>query len=179
MIRPVVLYGSPILRKVASPVSSDHSELEDLVADMFETMYAASGIGLAGPQIGIPLRLFIIGGRLSEIKDILDYEEVFINPKIEALDTEEISYEEGCLSLPGVRGSVSRPKTVVISYENIARERKKIQTDDILARIIQHEYDHIEGKLFIDYFSPLRRRMVKKKLDRLDEDTCSYPVTQI
>ena len=176
MIRPIMLHGSSVLREVAGRVPPNHKGLEDLVADMFETMYSASGIGLAAPQLGLSFRLFVVSGRLSELPNLTNYEEVFINPRIEVLPGEQLSYEEGCLSIPEVRGEVFRPLRVLVFYENLQREQKKIQAEGLLARIIQHEYDHLQGVLFIDHFSSLRRRMIKKKLSRIGSGRYSYPV---
>ena len=164
MIKPIVLYGSPVLRKKAEPISSGHENLTQLVKNMYETMYSAEGIGLAAPQIGISVSLFIIGGRLSGNEALKDFEQVFINPKLITLSEESEIMEEGCLSMPGIRAQVHRPSSVRVRYENLARKTEEMEAEGLLARIIQHEFDHLEGTLFTDHISLLKRRMLKRKL---------------
>lgn len=177
MIRPIVLYGSSILRQVAPPVPSEYTALHALVKDMFETMHAASGVGLAAPQVGTLLQLFLVSGRFGEEPGLIHYQEVFINPKILSTNPEEGDYEEGCLSIPYVRRQIQRPTHVHISYENLHREPKELHADGLLARIIQHEYDHLQGVLFIDHLSALQKRTLKKKLSSISEkESYPYPV---
>ena len=177
MILPVVAYGSPILRKVCEDITPDYPELKKLLADMWETLYNSNGVGIAAPQINKPIRLFIID-TIQVVEDFNDEDkrkypnevaikQVFINArKIE--DKGELwPYNEGCLSIPKVREDIQRATNVRISYmdENFVQHEKEFH--GITARVIQHEYDHIEGKLFIDYLSQLKKRLIKKKLDEI------------
>jgi peptide deformylase len=174
MILPIVAYGSPILRKVCKDISQDHPELEKLIADMWETMYKSNGVGLAAPQINKDLRLFVIDS--NQIFENLEdderglypdgpgYKGVFINAYVTKIDGKEWSYNEGCLSIPKIREDVLRGENVTIDYldENFKPLSKTF--NGITARVILHEYDHIEGKLFIDYIKPLKRTLLKGKL---------------
>lgn len=172
---PVFAYGQPVLRKVAAPITPDFPELQALVADMWETMYKSSGVGLAAPQIGKAIRLFVIDTvQIVEGFDAEDKKEypdekpvksVFINAQIEALDGELWAYNEGCLSIPKIREDIRRHQTVTLRYLDENFEPHSETFSGITARVILHEYDHIEGKLFIDHLSPLKRRLMKKKLD--------------
>jgi peptide deformylase len=174
MILPIVAYGSPILRKVCKDISQDHPELEKLIADMWETMYNSNGVGLAAPQINKDLRLFVIDSNqifenLEEDEQGLypdgpGYKGVFINAYVTKIDGKEWSYNEGCLSIPKIREDVMRGENVSINYldENFQPLTKTF--NGITARVILHEYDHIEGKLFIDYIKPLKRTLLKGKL---------------
>lgn len=167
MILPIYAYGSPVLRKKCSDINSDYVNLKELIENMYETMYDSHGIGLAAPQIGLPIRLFIVDG--SPIEDINppDFKQTFINPVIIEEWGDEWKYEEGCLSIPTVRENVSRKPELKIRFldENFKQHEKTF--DGMAARIIQHEYDHIEGKLFIDKISPLRRNLLKGKLNNI------------
>ena len=174
MILPIVAYGSPILRKVCKDISQDHPELDKLVADMWETMYNSNGVGLAAPQINKDLRLFVMDS--TQIFENLEDDEqglypdgpgfkgVFINAYVSKIDGKEWSYNEGCLSIPKIREDVLRGENVTIDYvdENFKPYTKTF--NGITARVILHEYDHIEGKLFIDYIKPLKRTLLKGKL---------------
>jgi peptide deformylase len=174
MILPIVAYGMPVLRTVAKDITPDYPNLEKLIADMWETLYASNGVGLAAPQVNKDIRLFIVDSEQlfinQEEEDKGKYpdepgrKQVFINAKIIALDGEPWSYNEGCLSIPKIREDVERPETVTIDYvdENFVAHSETFI--GITARIIQHEYDHIEGKLFIDYIKPFRRKLLKGKL---------------
>ena len=164
MIKPIVLYGADVLRRKAKIVPPKHKELTTLVQNMYETMYAASGVGLAAPQIGLSLQLFVVGGRYTGEEAIKDIEEVFINPKISLIGDKKEEGEEGCLSIPGVSGKVKRACSLRIQYETLARTTKERKVDGLLARIIQHEYDHLQGILFVDHISSLQRRMIKRRL---------------
>lgn len=167
MILPIYAYGSPVLRKKGTDISADYPNLKELLENMYETMYDSHGIGLAAPQIGLPIRLFIVDG--SPIEDIepANFKQTFINPVIIEETGEEWKYEEGCLSIPTVRENVSRKPVVKIRFldENFQEHEKTF--DGMAARIIQHEYDHIEGKLFVDKISPLRRNLLKGKLNNI------------
>lgn len=175
MILPVYAYGQPVLRKVATDISPDFPELKTLIADMWETMYHSSGVGLAAPQIGKSIRLFVIDTvQIVEGFDEEDKREypaekpiksVFINAQIEALDGELWPYNEGCLSIPKIREDIRRHQSVTLRYLDEDFQPQVKTFSGITARVILHEYDHIEGKLFIDHISPLKRRLIKKKLD--------------
>ena len=178
MILPIVLYPSTLLRKASEPVPDPMQNLKKLVKNMFETMYNAQGIGLAAPQVGQSLRLFVVGGKLGEDEEIKHYEEVFINPRIVCCSTTTAWYEEGCLSVPGVRAEVERPVQVQIAYEDLERVKREQTFRGLLARVVQHEYDHLEGTLFMDKISALKRRLLKKKLEQIGKTPVFYP-TQI
>jgi peptide deformylase len=179
MILPIVAYGAPVLRKVAQDVASDHPDLQKLIADMWETMYASSGVGLAAPQINRDIRLFVVDS--AQIFENQDEEEkgthpdepgvrkVFINAHIKSFEGDSWSYNEGCLSIPKIREDVMRPQTITMQYMD---EQFKTHTETfsgITARVIQHEYDHIEGKLFIDYLKPLKKKMLQGKLNDISK----------
>lgn len=167
MIYPIVMYGDPVLRKIASEVPPG-TEVTTLVADLFETMKSASGIGLAAPQIGKPLRVFVVDATSmdeeEDDEDLGDFRLAFINPVVVETKGEPWAFEEGCLSIPNIRENVLRPETVTLRYFTEDWQPKEEVFGGMKARIIQHEYDHIEGKLFIDYLSPLKKRMLKGKL---------------
>lgn len=166
MILPIVAYGDPVLRKKGLPVKRDHPDLKELIQDMFDTMYAATGVGLAAHQVGKPLRLFITDGKPfeEEEKGLSDFKKVFINAQILEEEGEKWVFNEGCLSIPGIREDISRFEHVHVRYmdENF-KERTETFTG-LAARIIQHEYDHIEGIMFTDKLSPLKKRLLKGKL---------------
>lgn len=170
MVFPIVVYGDPILRKKAVDVEKG-TDLKPFIADMYETMYNANGIGLAAPQIGKGIRVFIVDGTslTEEEEDMSDFKKAFINPVILKAEGEPWPFEEGCLSIPNIREKVLRPETVVIQYFDEDWNQKEEEYDGVKARIIQHEYDHIEGKLFIDYLSPLKRKMLKGKLNDISK----------
>lgn len=175
MILPIVAYGNPILRKVCRDVDSGYPELAKLIDDMWETMYNSNGVGLAAPQINKDIRLFVIdsiqiieGLEEDEKNDYpgdAGYKGVFINAHIHSLEGKEWLYNEGCLSIPKIREDIFRQEKVTLSYldEHFVSHTKTFH--GITARVILHEYDHIEGKLFIDYIKPLRRTLLKRKLD--------------
>ena len=170
MIFPIVMYGDPVLCKRAEELKKD-TDLKPLIQDMFETMHAANGIGLAAPQIGKAIRLFIVDGTSlnDEEEDMSTFKKAFINPTVLEEHGEEWEFEEGCLSIPNIRESVSRPEKLKIRYCDEEWNLKEEEYDGMKARIIQHEYDHIEGKLFIDYLSPLKKRMLKGKLNDISK----------
>lgn len=164
MVYPIVMFGDAVLRKRATDIPKG-TDLTELVQDMFETMYAAHGIGLAAPQIGKSVRLFIADGTtLEDEPDLVDFKKTFVNPVIVDESGDEWEFEEGCLSIPNIREEVSRKETIRIKYFDENWNAFEEEFDGMKARIIQHEYDHIEGKLFIDYLSPLKKRMLKGKL---------------
>jgi peptide deformylase len=174
MILPIVAYGSPVLRKVGNDISVDYPDLSKLIADMWETMYNSKGVGLAAPQVNKDVRLFIMDS--IQILQNLDEEElkaytddegfkgVFINARVSSLNGADWAYKEGCLSIPKIREDVYRKEIVTISFvdENFQSYTKTF--NGITARVILHEYDHIDGKLFIDYLKPLKRKLLKRKL---------------
>ncbi len=164
MIYPIVVYGDAVLRKRAADIQKG-TDLMQLLADMYETMYAAHGIGLAAPQIGKSVRLFVVDGTaLDEEPTLKDFKQAFINPVILTETGTEWEFEEGCLSIPNIREDVSRKEKIKVKYFDESWKPKEETFTGMKARIIQHEYDHIEGKLFIDYLTPLKKRMLKGKL---------------
>jgi peptide deformylase len=171
MILPVYVYGTPDLRKIASDIPEDYPGLDDLIESLFETMYKSDGIGLAAPQVGRSLRIFVVdASSLEEDEPALkDFRKVFINPKILAYEGELVSYNEGCLSIPDVREDVEREYSVRIRYCDRDFIYKEEVYDGIAARIIQHEYDHLEGRLFTDLISPLKKRLLKRKLSAISK----------
>ena len=165
MILPIYLYGQPVLKKVAEPIKKDYPKLEELIANMYETMHNADGVGLAAPQIGLPIRLFVVDGSGFKDEKVKNFKQVFINATILEESGEEWDFNEGCLSIPKIREDVSRPYNLVIEYQDEKFVKKKEKFDGTSARIIQHEYDHIEGILFVEKISPLRKVMIKGKLN--------------
>lgn len=166
MIYPIYVYGQPVLRQVAREIGPDYPGLAQLIADMFETMKASDGVGLAAPQIGLSIRLFVIDATSMADEDpaLKDFRKVFINAKIIERSGEETLFNEGCLSLPGIREDVKRESIVRIQYYDENFQLHDDTFDGFQARVIQHEYDHIEGILFIDRISPLRKKLLKSKL---------------
>lgn len=176
MIIPIYGYGEPVLRKVADDVASDYPNLKDIISNMYETMYNAYGVGLAAPQIGMAIRIFTIDTTpFSEDKDLSNQEQeqlknfkkTFINAKILKEEGEEWSFNEGCLSIPEVREDVYRQERITIEYCEEDFVMKTEVYDGLIARVIQHEYDHIEGILFTDKISSLKKTLIKKKLQNI------------
>ena len=175
MILPIVAYGAPVLRKVCKEITSDFPDLTKLLEDMWETMYASNGVGLTAPQINRDIRLFIVDSsqifRNQDEEDIGKYadepgiKQVFINAHLKQLDGDDWTYNEGCLSIPKIREDITRPEEIVIEYLDETFQPQTEKFVGITARIIQHEYDHIQGKLFIDYLKPLRKKMLSGKLN--------------
>jgi len=173
MVLPIVAYGDPVLRKVGKEIDKDSPKLNELISNMWETMYNASGVGLAAPQIGLPLRLFLVDAtpfaedeELSEKErtTLEGFKKVFINAKIEEETGNDWVFNEGCLSIPDIREDVTRKDTITLSYFDENFQKHTATFDGILARIIQHEYDHIEGVLFTDKLSSLKKRLLKGRL---------------
>jgi peptide deformylase len=165
---PIVAYGDPVLRKVCTEIDESYPNLQQLIANMFDTMYAASGVGLAAPQVNLPIRLFIVDIGADE-EDKAGYKKVFINAKITEETGEPWAFNEGCLSIPDIREDVFRKPNIRIKYYD---ENFVLHEDEVTgmpARVIQHEYDHIEGKLFTDTLGILRKRMLKSKLDSISK----------
>jgi|TARA_B110000971_G_scaffold221806_1_gene270690 peptide deformylase len=178
MILPIVAYGDPVLRKVAVEINADYPELNTLIANMKETMYNASGVGLAAPQIGKAIRLFLIDAspfaedkELSKKdRDVLEgFNRVFINAKILKEEGEEWVFNEGCLSIPDVREDVYRQPEITIEYQDEDFKKHTETLNGLAARVFQHEYDHIDGILFTDKLSSLKKRLIKKKLDNISK----------
>lgn len=181
MILPIYTYGQPVLRKEAVDISLDYPNLKELIDDMFETMYRSEGVGLAAPQIGKDIRLVVI--TLDSLKDefpeYADFNKAYINPHIMEVDNSEMSsMEEGCLSLPGIHEPVKRPTRIRVKYLDPEGNEHDEWVDGFLARVMQHELDHLEGKLFVDRISPLRKQMIKSKLSSLlkGKIKCSYKI---
>lgn len=181
MILPIRAFGDPILRKTGKNIDKNYPELSELIENMFETMNAAHGIGLAAPQVGLDIRLFVIDVRpLAEDEDyediaeeLKDFKRVFINAKILEESGEEWKFNEGCLSIPDIREDVKRKETIVIEYYDENFQKHTETFSDIRARVIQHEYDHIEGILFTDRLSPLKKKLVKGKLAKISQGDVS------
>ncbi|MEY2963943.1 MAG: hypothetical protein RL754_1204 [Bacteroidota bacterium] len=184
MILPIVAYGDPVLSRIAEEIEPSYPGLKELIGNMFETMYNAHGVGLAAPQIGRGIRLFIVDASPFAEEGEDDYEllqgfkKVFINPVIIEEDGKPWSMEEGCLSIPDVREDVSRKEQVVIEYYDENWDLKEETYNGLAARVIQHEYDHIEGKLFVEYLKPLRKKLIKGALGRIERGDVNvdYPM---
>ncbi len=166
MIYPIVAYGDPVLRQKAREIEQGELDIESLVRDMFETMYAAHGVGLACPQIGKALRMFIVDGEPMD-EEMADFKRVFINPTILDSQGEPWAFEEGCLSIPGIREEVSREPHLKVRYYDEHWNAQVEEFTGLRARIIQHEYDHIEGILFTDHLSSFKKRILKGKLSSI------------
>ncbi|GAA4816860.1 peptide deformylase [Litoribaculum gwangyangense] len=178
MILPIVAYGDPVLKKKATDINKDYPQFDDLLKNMFETMYNAYGVGLAAPQIGLPIRIFLVDtSPFSEDEDLTDEEQrelkefkrVFINAKIIHEEGDEWAFNEGCLSIPDVREDVFRKPTITIEYldENFKPHTETF--NGLIARVIQHEYDHIEGILFTDKLSSFKKRLIKGRLSNISK----------
>ncbi len=183
MILKIVGFGHPALRKENKEITPDFPNLQELIDNMFETMYNANGVGLAGPQVDVNYRIFVIDGEPME--DILDngenmegFKKVFINAQMVDEKGKEWSFEEGCLSIPDVRENVSRNDTITLRYQDEKLEEHTESFSGMKARIIQHEYDHIEGVLFTDYLSGLRKKVLKGRLNKISKGDIkvSYPM---
>lgn len=176
MILPIVAYGDPVLRKMGIDIDKDYPNLQDIIINMKETMYNASGVGLAAPQIGKAIRLFVIDASpFAEMEDVedeekeflLNFKQVFINPKIIKEEGEEWPFTEGCLSIPDIREDVFRHEKITIEYVDENFEKHTDVIDGLAARVVQHEYDHTEGIMFTDKISSLKKRLIKKKLENI------------
>lgn len=175
MVKPIVLFGSSILRQRAKPVKETTDALRQLIADMFETLEVAEGVGLAAPQVNVPLRIFLVNTLAVKTQEqennmkVRGIRQAFINPELIEVWADTCVYNEGCLSIPGVREDVRRPVGVRLAYTTPEGHRIEEEFDGLEARVILHEYDHLEGKLFIDYLPPLRRQLLQKKLKAIAE----------
>ena len=183
MLLPIIAYGHPVLKRKAEVINKDYPKLLELIDNMFETMYNANGVGIAAPQIGLSVRLFIVDTNpFSEDESLSDeersqlksFKKIFINPKILDQNGDEWSFEEGCLSIPHIRESVFRQESIKIQYfdENFTQYIESY--DGLLARVIQHEYDHIEGILFTDKLSSFKKQLLKKKLLKISSGKLSF-----
>lgn len=182
MILPIYAYGQPVLKRVAEDITPDYPDLKKLIDDMWETMYQADGVGIAAPQVGLGIRLFVIDTHPKEDdedekeeKEPLKYvpiKKVFINAQVLDETGDEWAFEEGCLSIPDIRGDVDRPALVRIRYmdENFVEHEETF--DGLNARVVQHEYDHIEGVLFTERLKPIKKQMIKRKLDKIRNGEC-------
>lgn len=178
MILPIVAYGDPVLKKKAKDISKDYPKFDVLLENMFETMYNAFGVGLAAPQIGLPIRMFLVdttpfaedeGLNEEEQKELDGFKRVFINAQIVKEEGDEWAFNEGCLSIPDVREDVFRKPKITIEYLDENFETHKESFDGLIARVIQHEYDHIEGILFTDKLSSLKKRLIKGRLTNISK----------
>jgi len=182
MILPIVAYGDPVLRKEAKEISKDYPKLEDVISNMWETMYNAAGVGLAAPQVGLPIRIFMVDTEPfsddpdfneAEQKELAGFKQTFINAQIIEETGDEWSFNEGCLSIPNVREDVFRPENVTIEYYDENFKKHTETFNGLIARVIQHEYDHIEGILFTDKISSLKKRLIKNKLSNISKGKTS------
>ena len=179
MVLPIVAYGNPVLRKVGVDITPGYPGLKKLIEDMWETLYNSKGVGLAAPQVDKDIRLFIVDSvQVIENLDVDEkdlypgdegYKGVFINARIAETEGEEWPYNEGCLSIPKIREDVMRPEKIRLRYVDEHFQEKEEEFFGVTARVIMHEYDHIDGKLFIDYLPPLKRRLLKKKLSDISK----------
>ncbi|MCO4292958.1 peptide deformylase [Solitalea sp. MAHUQ-68] len=180
MILPITAYGDPVLLKKAQPIDKDYPDLSGLITNMFETMYNASGVGIAAPQVGLSVRLFVIDAKPfgdddddeiteAESKALKGFKRVFINAEMIEQTGEKWPFTEGCLSIPEIREDVLRPANIKIKYFDEHWVEHIEEYSGIAARVIQHEYDHIEGKLFTDYLNPLKKAMLKGRLDAISK----------
>jgi len=182
MILPIIAYGDPVLRKKAKVVSKEHPKLEVLISNMYETMYQASGVGLAAPQVGLSIRIFLVDAspfaddedlNEDERLQLKDFKQTFINAKIIEEEGDNWAFNEGCLSIPHIREDVFRKPKIKIQFQDENFETHIKEFDGILARVIQHEYDHIEGLLFTDKISAFKKRLIKGKLSNISKGKIS------
>jgi peptide deformylase len=179
MILPIVAYGHPVLRSVATDIDETYPDLPKLIEDMWETMYASNGVGLAAPQVNKGIRMFVMDSAQifanrdededEKYPDAPGIKQLFINPKVLELHGDDWPYNEGCLSIPKIREDIYRAEEVTLEYQDEHFHKHTKTFNGITARVILHEYDHIEGKLFIDYLSPLKKRLLKRKLDDISK----------
>lgn len=171
MILPIFVYGSPVLRKVSEDVPRDYPNLKSFVSDMWETMYKSDGVGLAAPQVGRNIRIFVIDGTAMEDDDqsMLDFKKAFVNPKIISREGDPWVFNEGCLSLPNIREDISRPEKITLEYFDEDFNFHREEFGGLKARIIQHEYDHLEGILLVDHISAIKRKLLAGKLNAISK----------
>lgn len=182
MVLPIVAYGDPVLRKECKDITKDHPNLDAILDNMWETMYNASGVGLAAPQVGLPIRVFMVDTspfaddddlENEEHKELSTFKKVFINPEILEESGDEWAFNEGCLSIPNVREDVFRKETIIIKYLDADFKEHTAAYNGLIARVIQHEYDHIEGVLFTDKITSLKKRLIKGKLSNISKGKVS------
>lgn len=180
MILPIYVYGQAVLRQKAEDIAPDYPGLNDLIANMYETLLRADGVGLAAPQVGLPIRVVVIDLDVmsDEWPEFKGFRRAYINPHVVETEGEEESMDEGCLSLPGIHEAVKRPARVHVTYLDEELKAHDEWADGYLARVMQHEFDHLEGTMFIDHLSPLRKQMIKGKLGTMlkGKVRCSYKV---
>jgi peptide deformylase len=172
MIYPIYVYGMPVLRRMATDIDEEYEGLDQLIGDMYETMYQAEGVGLAAPQIGHSIRLIVIDGSRGdddEENELKDFKMVLINPRIIGETGEDFEFNEGCLSIPGIREDVKRKSEILIRYQDEEFKTHEEKFDGIRARVVQHEMDHVNGILFTDRISPLRKRLLNNKLKAISK----------
>jgi peptide deformylase len=171
MIYPIVIYGSPVLRRVAVDIDKDYPNLEKFTKDMWETMYVSDGVGLAAPQVGKSVRLFVIDGSpfVEDEPNLKNFKKLFLNAKITDTSEEEIGMNEGCLSIPLLREDVNRPVKIRIEYYDENFDFHDEWFEGMMARVIQHEYDHLEGIMFTDKVAPIKKRLIKGKLQSISK----------
>lgn len=180
MILPIYTFGNPVLRKIAEEIDPEYPNLKELVDNMFETMHHADGVGLAAPQIGLAIRLLVIDLKALEEDEpeMSKFHITMINPVMLEMSEEEIEANEGCLSIPGISEKVYRSEWIKIKYMDVDFNEHIEEFEDFQARVIQHEYDHLEGSLFTDHVNPLRRQLIKSKLNNIAKGrvSCDYKV---
>ncbi|MDR2234024.1 MAG: peptide deformylase [Tannerella sp.] len=180
MILPIFTYGQPVLRNETTQIDSDYPGLKQFIDDMFETMYNADGVGLAAPQVGRSIRMFVIDANAlaKDHPECKDFKRIMINPEILERSDNEVTYEEGCLSFPGIHEKVTRSFSIKVRYEDGDRNQIEEILEGFPARVIQHEYDHLEGQVFIDIISPIRKHLNKSKLNNIIKGTvkCDYRI---
>jgi len=178
MILPIYLYGQPVLRKHTELVQKDYPGLKELIANMFETMYKAEGVGLAAPQVGLSLRLLVLDADVmgDDYPECKGFKRAMVNPEMLEMSEEQLAEEEGCLSLPGIHEKVLRAKKIRIKYMDENLEIHEEEVEGFAARVVQHEYEHLEGHVFIDHISAIRRQLDKSKLNNIIKGKmrCSY-----
>ena len=178
MILPIYLYGQPVLRKHTELVQKDYPGLKELIANMFETMYKAEGVGLAAPQVGLSLRLLVLDADVmgDDYPECKGFKRAMVNPEMVEMSEEQLAEEEGCLSLPGIHEKVLRAKKIKIKYMDENLELHEEEVEGFAARVVQHEYEHLEGHVFIDHISAIRRQLDKSKLNNIIKGKmrCSY-----
>ena len=183
MILPIYVYGQPVLRKVAEDIELDYPNLKELIDNMFETMDKADGVGLAAPQIGLPIRVVVINLDVlaEDFPEYKGFRKAYVNAHILEVGGEEVLMDEGCLSLPGIHETVKRGNKIRVQYLDENLEAHDEVVEGYLARVMQHEFDHLEGKMFIDHLSPLRRQMLKGKLNAMlkGKVSCTYKVKTV
>lgn len=183
MILPIYIYGHPVLRKESQDINADYPGLKELIDNMFETLTESDGVGLAAPQVGLPIRVVVVNLDVlsDDMPEFKDFKRVYINPHILETGDEMVSMEEGCLSLPGIHESVKRPDRIHVTYldENMTAHDEWVE--GYLARVMQHEFDHLDGTMFIDHLSSLRKQMIRGKLNNMvnGKARCGYKVKTV